>query len=60
MGARTFKLTQAQEMALDRCLKEWDANPNLGSPWEEVIARMRKIAKTGKKSGDGRRRRKSK
>jgi putative addiction module component (TIGR02574 family) len=60
MGARTFRLTESQEMELDRRLKELDANPNLGSPWEEVIARMRKIAKAGKKSGDARRRRNGK
>jgi putative addiction module component (TIGR02574 family) len=39
-----LELSKEQEEELDRALKEWEANPNLGSPWEEVIARIRRKA----------------
>ena len=39
-----LELSKEQAEELDRALKEWDANPNLGSPWEEVIARIRRKA----------------
>ncbi len=58
MGGNKFKLTQSQEMELDRCLKEFDANPEMGLPWEKVIARIRKNVQGGKKGGTVGRRRK--
>ena len=39
-----LELTKAQEEELDRRLKELDANPELAVPWEEVIAKLRRIA----------------
>ena len=39
-----LELTKAQEEELDRRLKELDANPGSAIPWEEVIAKLRRIA----------------
>jgi putative addiction module component (TIGR02574 family) len=39
-----LELTKAQEEELDKRLKELDANPELAVPWEEVIAKLRRIA----------------
>jgi putative addiction module component (TIGR02574 family) len=39
-----LELTKDQEEELDRRLKELDANPGSAIPWEEVIAKLRRIA----------------
>ena len=39
-----LELSKEQEEELDRRLKELDANPGAAIPWEEVIAKLRRIA----------------
>jgi putative addiction module component (TIGR02574 family) len=38
--AETFPLTEPQKAELDRCLADLKADPDAGSPWEEVRARL--------------------
>ncbi len=39
-----LELTPAQQKELDRRLEDLRKNPDLGSPWETVIARIRRSA----------------
>lgn len=38
--AEVAELTQAQKAELDRRLAAYEADPDAGSPWEEVKARL--------------------
>lgn len=38
--AGVLSVSAAHRSELDRCLADLDANPEGGSPWEEVLARL--------------------
>ncbi len=40
-GTDVPALTEAQKQELDRRLAAYDADPTLGSPWDDVKARIR-------------------
>ncbi len=39
-----LELSEAQKQELDRRIDAYEKNPNTGTPWEEVLARLRRAA----------------